>query len=224
MLKINYKLFFDKLKFNSFLVITKCISILYIYLFKLSINFLLLFPDNFYSFINPEIYISNDNYESDSDLDSDEDDIIIKNTFPLDTDYCIDINKKILNIHNNKVNKLSNIKYNNIFDNNYILSLLNNIKTQKSYYILHAEVLSLSSNKKQLFYNKIEITKKLKIIYNFHNELNINLIKNYYNNPEFLIILFYSLQSNSTIYKVFDLENNKDITTNKDIMFGRIKL
>ena len=236
MKKFNYILFFHKLKISIFMITTKYLSLMYTTLFNLSINLLLYLPNTFYKFLNTELTIHNSDLdsesdsESDSDLDSESDSISNQNlnTFPLDTNNCIELYKKI--IHNCNKNtfihryKLYKNNSTNIFDNNYIFSLLNNIKLQKSYYILYAEVLSLSYDGLSYYYQKEDITKKLKIIYTFHNTFNTTLFNHYFNNPEYLIIVYYSFYTNTTNYKIFNLEKNKDITTDKDLMFGQIKL
>lgn len=209
-------------KINVFLVITKYMSILSVYLFEIFMKTLMIIPDNYYCFITSDINID---YESDSDSDdSDDNQDNIKNILPLDTKYCIELNQKLL--VNDNINKNSDyiIKNGKIFDNSYILSTLNKIKLSKSYHVIYAELLYLYTDNTNIIYTKKEITKKIKIIQYINNGINVNIINYYYNNPNYLFVIYYCFNSNMTKYKIFDLKKNKDITSNKSIMFGHIKL
>ena len=283
-----------------FLYITKLLSFLYINLFKLTINFILLFPDSIFIFLSSDIYIEHlddsddsdsdfsnsssdsddsdsesgiiyvfdngsdsDDYTSDEYSDSDDsnnsdevenpeqvihqlldnilekicnsnkkdactntinNDILskplpkVKNTFPINSQYCINISNKM------ETNKKYFKNEKNLFNNDYLFTLLNNIKTTNSYHILYSEVLYLKNNDNIITYNKTIITKKFTIIFKFHNTMTIKLLNHYFNNPKYFIIIYYSFYTNETIYRVIDLQNNKDITNNKYIQFGYIKL
>ena len=246
MKKFDYVLILYKLKINIFLFITKFISYIYINIFNLSINLLLLIPDRFYSFINSELYIDSDSgfdsesesdsgFESESDSGFGSDSELIKeinnnksdiNSFPINNEFCISLYNKIIDKDLKNTTLPKNTIQNDVFDNTYIYSLLDKINTKKSFYILYAEILNINNSKDNSYisYQKTEITKKIKIIYKFHNTLNISKLNYYFNNPNYLIIIYHSFYKNTTLYRIFDLKNNKDITINKTIMFGEIKL
>ena len=246
MKKFDYVLILYKIKINIILFITKFISYIYINIFNLSINLLLLIPDRFYSFINSELYIDSDSgfdsesesdsgFESESDSGFGSDSELIKeinnnksdiNSFPINNEFCISLYNKIIDKDLKNTTLPKNTIQNDVFDNTYIYSLLDKINTKKSFYILYAEILNINNSKDNSYisYQKTEITKKIKIIYKFHNTLNISKLNYYFNNPNYLIIIYHSFYKNTTLYRIFDLKNNKDITINKTIMFGEIKL
>ena len=246
MKKFDYVLILYKLKINIFLFIIKFKLYIYINIFNLSINLLLLIPDRFYSFINSELYIDSDSgfdsesesdsgFESESDSGFGSDSELIKeinnnksdiNSFPINNEFCISLNNKKIDKDLKNTTLPKNTIQNDVFDNTYIYSLLDKINTKKSFYILYAEILNINNSKDNSYisYQKTEITKKIKIIYKFHNTLNISKLNYYFNNPNYLIIIYHSFYKNTTLYRIFDLKNNKDITINKTIMFGEIKL
>ena len=220
-------------KIQIILFLLKIYSFINITIFNLIIKFLLFLPEHFYILLNTNIYIINNDSDSDSDSDFDSDsdsnsknyiEYSNKNILPINTNKCIDIYNKIINnnLYSNYTDEY-NI-YDNILYNSYILSLFNNIKINKTYNIIYAELLTIYKDNTLVLYKNIEITKKIKILYNFYNYLNTNLFNQYFNNQHYLIIIYYSYYTNLTYYKIIDLQNNKDLLSNKILMFGNIKL
>lgn len=224
--KNKFYMHINRIKFLLFMFITRLLSIINFYFKKILVFLLVNFPEKYINFTIPIIKLSIENYDSDSDLlsDSDSDDEKINNNFPIDSNLCISLYDKIIN------NEITQIKENSKktkfleFNNDYIFNKLNKIKTNASYYIIFSELMYLYQLNQQTFCNSIEITKKINLMYKLDNTLNTKIIKRYFNNPDYIFIVYYCFYTNMTKFKLLNIKKNTDIINNKIIMFGDIKL
>jgi hypothetical protein len=204
--------------FLSFLVV--CLNYL--------ISFILIsIDDRLLFFINNKIYIDKSELESDLELDSDLDS---NNSSDLDTDSNSDIdlyyNEKNCNDEYKSILELFCI-VNNSNNNNQLHKkpYINNILLNKNeIYIVNSFLFNFNKDAKIIDLLSIyPFTKKLIILYKYYKKLNTNYIMNLNLSYKYLYIL-YKNDTNEYNYLILDIFNNKNIFTNKKLLFNNIKL
>lgn len=114
----------------------------------------------------------------------------------------------------------TNDKYENKINNLLNISKLSNVNNAIFNIIIFSKLIYL--NKENTY--SVVFTKKIKLLKLFKKSLYILDINNYFNNPNYLFILYYNMQLNQLKMKLIDLIKNEEVLSNQYIMFGEIKL
>lgn len=183
--------------------------------------------DQYLFFINNTIKLNKSESESDLESDSDSDSDLSSH---MDTDSNSEIDfysneknsdgdyKKILELfciinNSNNMNQL------------HKKSFINNICLNKNeIYIVNSFLFNYKNEAKIIdLINVYPLTKKLTILYKYYKQLNSNYIMNLHLSYKYLYIL-YKNDKNQYNYLIIDIINNKNLLTNKKLLFNNIKL
>lgn len=185
--------------------------------------------DQYLFFINNKIKLnkldSDSDSESNSDSDSDSND-----SSHIDTDSNSDIDlyshEKNCNSDYKKILELFCIinNSNNIAEL-HKKSFIKNIYLNKNeIYIVNSFLFNFNNEAKIIdLLNIYPFTKKLTILYKYYKQLNSNYIMNLHLSYKYLYIL-YKNDKNQYNYLIIDIINNKNLLTNKKLLFNNIKL
>lgn len=183
--------------------------------------------DQYLFFINNTIKLNKSESESESDLESDSDSDLSSH---IDTDSNSEIdfysNEKNSDDDYKKILELFCIINNS---NNMIqlhkTSFINNICLNKNeIYIVNSFLFNYNNEAKIIdLINVYPFTKKLTILYKYYKQLNSNYIMNLHLSYKYLYIL-YKYDKNQYNYLIIDIINNKNLLTNKKLLFNNIKL
>jgi hypothetical protein len=104
-------------------------------------------------------------------------------------------------------------------------SFINNICLNKNeIYIVNSFLFNYKNEAKIIdLINVYPFTKKLTILYKYYKQLNSNYIMNLHLSYKYLYIL-YKNDKNQYNYLIIDIINNKNLLTNKKLLFNNIKL
>jgi hypothetical protein len=183
--------------------------------------------DQYLFFINNTIKLNKSESDSESDLDSDSDSDLSSH---MDTDSNSEIdfysNEKNSDDDYKKILELFCIINNsNNMNQLYKKSFINNICLNKNeIYIVNSFLFNYKNEAKIIdLINVYPFTKKLTILYKYYKQLNSNYIMNLHLSYKYLYIL-YKNDKNQYNYLIIDIINNKNLLTNKKLLFNNIKL